>query len=416
MAEVLPLTAVHYDLNAVPSLGAVVAPPYDVINPEMRKALLAKSAFNVVEIDLPEAPDGTDRYEYAAQTMESWTMEGILKADSEPAIWALEQDYTGPDGSSRTRRGILAKVRLSEYGQGAIRPHERTQPGPKEDRLRLTRATRHNLSPIFALHPGTIWDLLERDVAEAPWGEATDEDGTVHRVWRVADGEVAAAIGTRLEDAELLIADGHHRYETALTYAREVGGDGPHQYVMMALVSLEDPGLTVFATHRLLTDLDTAKQEALRETVLELFDVTETDRDGLVPGPDDGPAAFGYMDSHHMAPRKLTLKDPAVLDEVLEGNSDAYRRLDAAALEAIVLRRALGMSTDDIAAKRGITYQSSMEGALGKLDAKEADAAFFLRPTPVEQVQAVAAAGETMPPKSTYFFPKLLTGIAFNPL
>jgi uncharacterized protein (DUF1015 family) len=416
MAEVLPLTAVHYDLNAVPSLGAVVAPPYDVINPEMRRALLAKSPFNVVEIDLPEAPDGTDRYEYAAQTMESWTMEGILKADSEPAIWALEQDYTGPDGSSHTRRGILAKVRLSEYGQGAIRPHERTQPGPKEDRLRLTRATRHNLSPIFALHPGTTWDLLETHAADAPWGEATDEDGTVHRVWKIADGEVAAAIGKRLEDAELLIADGHHRYETALTYAREVGGDGPHQYVMMALVSLEDPGLTVFATHRLLTDLDTAKQEALRETVLELFDVTETDRDHLVPAPDDGPAAFGYMDSHHMAPRKLTLKDPAVLDEILEGNSDAYRRLDAAALEAIVLRRALGLSTDDIAAKRGITYQSSMEGALGKLDSKEADAAFFLRPTPVEQVQAVAAAGETMPPKSTYFFPKLLTGITFNPL
>ncbi|MGI8922416.1 MAG: DUF1015 domain-containing protein [Solirubrobacteraceae bacterium] len=416
MAEVLPLKAVHYDLNAVPSLGDVVAPPYDVITPEMRAALLAGSPFNVVEIDLPEAPGGPDKYDYAAQTMESWTMEGILKADAEPAIWALEQDYTGPDGRSLTRRGILVKVRLAEYGQGAIRPHERTQPGPKEDRLRLTRATRHNLSPIFALHHGKTWDLLEGDVASAPWGEATDDDGTVHRVWKIADGEVAAAIGKRLADAELLIADGHHRYETALTYAREVGGEGPHQYVLMALVSLEDPGLTVFATHRLLSGLDSARQEALRETALELFDVHEVERDSLIPSPGDGPAAFGYMDSHHMAPRKLTLKDPAVLDDLLEGHSEPYRRLDAAALEAIVLRRALGRSTDDIAAKRGLAYQSSFEGAVAKLESKEADAAFFLRPTPVEQVQAVAAAGETMPPKSTYFFPKLLTGIVFNPL
>ena len=185
----------------------------------------------------------------------------------------------------------------------------------------------------------------------------------------------------------------------------------------MGLVSLEDPGLTVFATHRLLTGLDAAKQEALRDTVLELFDVTElASTDQLVPGADDGPAAFGYIDAHHKAPRKLTLKDTGVLDEALAGKSNAYRRLDAAALEALILRGALGMSEDDIAAKRGITYQSSLEGALGKLDSGEADAAFILRPTPVEQVREVAAAGETMPPKSTYFFPKLLTGIVFNPL
>ncbi|MFN2612966.1 MAG: DUF1015 domain-containing protein [Solirubrobacterales bacterium] len=416
MAEVLPLTALHYDLKAISSLGDVTAPPYDVITPEMRDDLLGRSPFNVVEIDLPEAPNGTDRYEYAAQTMESWTLEGILKSDNEPAIWALEQDYTGPDGRSMTRRGILVKVRLAEYGQGAIRPHERTQPGPKEDRLRLTRATRHNLSPIFSLHPGTTWDLLAADVEGDPWAQVTDDDGTVHRIWRIPRQETISAVVRRLADAELLIADGHHRYETALTYAREVGGDGAHQYVMMALVSLEDPGLTVFATHRLLTGLDPDKQQALRDTALELFEITEVERANLIPGADAPPASFGYMDSHHMAPRQMTLKDPAVLDEVLDGRSPAYRSLDAAALEAIVLRGALGMSQDDIAAKRGIAYQSSLEGALDKLESKEADAAFFLRPTPIGQVRAVAAAGETMPPKSTYFFPKLLTGLVFNPL
>jgi uncharacterized protein (DUF1015 family) len=415
MAEVLPLKAVHYDLGKV-ALGDVTAPPYDVIDAAKRADLVDRSPHNVVEIDLPEAPDEGDRYEHAARLMEKWKDDGVLTADAEPTLWALEQDYTGPDGRSLTRRGILCRVRLAEYGEGAIRPHERTQPGPKEDRLRLTRATRHNLSPIFSLHPGTTWDLLGGAPEGEPWGEATDEDGTVHRVWKIDDAAVHDAVRDALADAELLIADGHHRYETALTYAREVGGDGEHQYVFMALVSLEDPGLTVFATHRLLTDLDLAKQEALRDTVTELFDVSEVSRDELIPGAGDGPAAFGYMDAHHKAPRKLTLKDPAVLDEALAGRSDAYRRLDAAALEALILRRALGMTEDDIAAKRGLAYQSSLEGALAKLDSGDADAAFFLRPTPVEQVRAVAAAGETMPPKSTYFFPKLLTGVVFNPL
>jgi uncharacterized protein (DUF1015 family) len=407
---------VHYDLGKV-ALGDVVAPPYDVINAEQRAALLDRSPHNVVEIDLPVAPDGGDPYDHAASVFEKWKADGILTADEGPSLWALEQDYTGPDGSSHTRRGILCRVRLADYGEGAIRPHERTQPGPKEDRLRLTRATRHNLSPIFSLHPGTTWDLLGGAPEQALWGEATDDDGTVHRVWKIDDAAVHDAVREGLADAELLIADGHHRYETALTYAREIGGEGEHNYVLMALVSLEDPGLTVFATHRLLTDLDKTKQEALRDTVTELFDVTELgSTDELVPGADDGPAAFGYMDAHHKAPRNLTLKDPAVLDEALAGHSDAYRRLDAAALEALILRRALGMTEDDIAAKRGLAYQSSLEGALAKLGSGDADAAFFLRPTPVEQVRAVAAAGETMPPKSTYFFPKLLTGVVFNPL
>ncbi len=415
MAEVLPIKAVHYDPAKV-DIGNVVAPPYDVIDAARRAELLDRSPHNVVEIDLPEAPDGGDRYEHAAATMEKWLADGMLTADEAPSLWALEQDYTGPDGGSHTRRGILCRVRLADYGEGAIRPHERTQPGPKEDRLRLTRATGHNLSPIFSLHPGTTWNLLGGAPQQDPWGEATDDDGTVHRIWKIDDAAVHDAVRDGLADAELLIADGHHRYETAMTYAREVGGDGEHNYVLMALVSLEDPGLTVFATHRLLTEVSDSQREALRSAFSDLFDVREVGDDELIPGAEDGPAAFGFMDAHHKQPQRLTLKDTAVLDEALAGRSDAYRRLDAAALEALILRGALGLSEDDIAAKKGLAYQSSLDGALGKLDSGEAHAAFFLRPTPVEQVREVAASGETMPPKSTYFFPKLLTGVVFNPL
>ncbi|MSO42460.1 MAG: DUF1015 domain-containing protein [Solirubrobacterales bacterium] len=419
MADVQPLNAVHYDLSSVPSLADVVAPPYDVIDAAMRAELLGRSPFNVVEIDLPEGPEGVDGYEYAAQTMESWLTQGVLGADREPTLWALTQDYTAPDGRRMTRSGFLCRVKLAEYGEG-IRPHERTQPGPKEDRLRLTRATRHNLSPIFSLSDGDAWPLIEPATGGEPWSEVTDADGTTHRIWRIEDPAVHEAVTAELADAELLIADGHHRYETAMTYAREVGGEGPHQYVLMALVSLSDPGLTVFGTHRLLKDLDEAQREAVRAVATELFELEEVSEEELVPGPDEPPASFGYMDAHHGKAWRLRLLaepgEPSPLDEVLGDRSEAYRRLDAAALEELFLKRALGLSADDIAAKRNLGYTPSAEDAIAKLDAGECDAAFFLRPTPVELVREVAAAGETMPPKSTYFFPKLLTGIAFNPL
>jgi uncharacterized protein (DUF1015 family) len=417
VAEVRPIQALHYDLAKVGSLGDVTAPPYDVIDDEHRAELITRSDHNVVELDLPRNPGGGDPYEHAATLLEKWTEEGVLTRDQEHTIWALEQDYSAPDGSRLTRRGFLARVRLAPYGEG-IRPHERTQPGPKEDRLRLTRATHHNLSPIFALHPGDAWQHLEPALGTDPWGEVTDGDRTAHRAWRIGDLAVHEAIAAELEDAELLIADGHHRYETSLAYQREVGEGGPADYVLMALVSLGDPGLTVFPTHRLLSGLadDATRQEALGSGLKELFEIEEVPTDRLDPGGTDGVGVFGYIDSHHKRGFHLRLRDTTRLDEALAGRSQAYRTLDAAILEELILNGILGMSTEDIAAKRGIGYTPSIQEALAKLDTGGYQVAFLLRPTPVEQVRAVAAEGETMPPKSTYFFPKLLTGIVFNPL
>ena len=416
MADVRPLKALHYNLSAVPSLADVTAPPYDVIDAEARAALVARSPFNVVELDLPEAPEGADPYEHAAETLEEWTLQGILAADRDEALWALEQEYDGPDGQRHTRRGFLCRVRVTEYGPGLVRPHERTQPGPKEDRLRLTRATRHNLSPIFSLHEGNAWPLLEPALDGGPWGGVTDSDGTIHRVWRVADPGVLTAVTGELADSELLIADGHHRYETARTYAEEIGGEGAHRYTLMALVSLEDPGLTVFGYHRLLTGLaGTDKPERLADALREHFEIDEVPLDELDPAGEDGVGVFGYADAHFKRGFRLRLKEAAALDAALPDRSDAYRRLDAAILETLILRGALGMSEADVEAKRGIAYTSSAADAIASLG-NGTDAVFLMRPTPVEQVRAVAAAGETMPPKSTYFFPKLLTGLVFNPL
>jgi uncharacterized protein (DUF1015 family) len=417
VAEVSSIHAVHYDLDKVGGIGDVVAPPYDVIDEEQRAELAARSPHNVVELDLPRAPEGGDPYEHAAELLAQWSDQGVLTRDSRPTIWPLEQDYTAPGGSRLTRRGFLARVKLAPYGEG-IRPHERTQPGPKEDRLRLTRATRHNLSPIFSLHPGDAWRHLEPALNGDPWGEVTDADGTTHRVWRIEDPAVHDAIAGELAPGELLIADGHHRYETSLAYQREVGEGGPADYVLMALVSLEDPGLTVFPTHRLLSGLadDPAKQEALGTGLRETFEVEEISVDQLDPAGVEGVGVFGYIDSHFKRAFRLRLASNPAMHESLAGRSEAYRTLDAAILEELVLKGILGMTTDDIAAKSGIGYTPSIDEALTKLDTGDYQAAFILRPTPVEQVREVAAQGETMPPKSTYFFPKLLTGLVFNPL
>jgi uncharacterized protein (DUF1015 family) len=415
MADVRPFRAAHYD-PARDAIADVTAPPYDVIDAAGREELVARSPHNVVELDLPRTDDDSDIYEHAAELLGLWKGDGTIVQDDERTIWALEQDYTDPEGNARTRRGFLARIGVTEYGPGLVRPHERTQPGPKEDRLRLTRATGYNLSPIFVLHAGDAWSLIAPALSEDPFCEVTDADGTVHRAWPVTDPDVHAGLSELLKPSELLIADGHHRYETARTYADEVGGEGDHRFVLACLVSLEDPGLSVFATNRLVHDLDEAQRESLRRTLLDLFDVEPVEEDDLVPDRGYATIAFGYMDSHHLKPYRLRLKGPQPLREAMPGASDAYRSLDAAALEALILKQPLGMTNDDIAAKRGISYCSDFDETRRRLHAGEADAAFFLRPTPVEQVRAVADAGETMPPKSTFFFPKLLTGIAFNPL
>jgi uncharacterized protein (DUF1015 family) len=417
VADVSPLRALHYDLDRTGGLAPVAAPPYDVIDSEQRRALLARSPYNAVAIDLPEDPAGGDPYAFAAATLHDWIADGVVVADEEPALWALEQDYTGPDGRRRTRHGLFARVRVEDYGAGRIRPHERTHPGPKEDRLRLTRATRANLSPIFALYDGDAWAAVAPHLAGPPLGELTDDDGTVHRQWRVGDPDAIAAVREALAPAELLIADGHHRYETARVYAEEVGGEGPHRYVLMCLVALQDPGLTIFPTHRLVTDLDDDRRVALREAIRRDWEVEEIAEEDLAPAfAGDGRVRIGYLDAHHRRPLRLTLKDQAIADAALPGRPDAYRRLDTAVTEALLLQGALGMTEDDISHFRGLDYARSTDEARERVRSGDVQAALFMGPAPVDLVREVAAAGEVMPPKSTYFFPKVLTGLLFNPL
>ncbi|MGI8712385.1 MAG: DUF1015 domain-containing protein [Solirubrobacteraceae bacterium] len=415
MAEIQSLHALRYDRDRTDGLQDVVAPPYDVIDDEQRAELVARSPYNVVAIDLPQG--GEERYDNAAAMLERWRAEGVIVQDDRPAMWTLSQDYTGPDGSRRTRRGFFARVRVEDYGPGRIRPHERTHPGPKQDRLRLTRATRANLSPIFSLYSDpqqSAYTALAR--AAEPWAQTTDSDGTVNRLERTRDPQAIETATRVLAGSELLIADGHHRYETARVYADGGGGKGPHRYVLMCLVSLQDPGLTVFPTHRLVDGLTSEQQQALAAELSTDFTIQELPGTAELAPPANDELRIGYIDAHHRQPFMLTLRDPAIANAALADHAPPYRRLDTAVLEALVLKGALGMTEDDIDHLNGLGYARDFDQALELIESAAYDAAFFMAPTPIERVHEVAATGESMPPKSTYFFPKVPTGLLFNPL
>ena len=422
MAEIAPLRALHYDLEKTGGLQPVVSPPYDIIDAELKGTLRALSPYNAVAIDLPEpGPDSEDKYTQAAITLNKWIQDLIVTRDDDEAIWPLEQDYVGPDGQPRTRKGFLARVRVEEYGPGKVRPHERTHPGPKVDRLNLTRATKANLSPIFALYsdPGNLArQAIEDALANAtPFGTQTDLDGTVNRLYRITDPATIQAVQHAASNSELLIADGHHRYETARVYAEEIGPQpGPHQYLLTCLVALEDPGLTVFPTHRLLNNLSQTQREALHDALRTNFKLEQLTSTAELAPPANDELQLGYIDSHHKTPYRLTLTNKAKADELLKDHAEPYRNLDTAVLEALILKDTLGYTDDQIDHLDGLNYARDDSDAIELILTGAYEAAFFMAPTPVERVHEVAAAGESMPPKSTYFYPKVPTGLLFNPL
>ncbi len=338
MAEVKPFRAERYDESKAGPLQQLVAPPYDVISPEQRDEYLARSPYNVVHLTLP------DDEEQAGLDLTAWRGQGVLARETRPNYWFLSQDYVGPDGVSRTRSGLVASLRAEPYEDGTVLPHERTHSGPKEGRLRLLRATRTQLEPIFLLYEG---EPLE------PPARTPDLQSGGDKLWRIEDAPSFAG-------SELLIADGHHRYETAIAYAQEGGSP----YLMVVLVPTKQEGLTIFPTHRLAAHVNGAPGTPIDE-----------------PG-DELPGVVLYRDGRY---------------ELLSGEG-----LDVDIVERI--------------APEGVTYTPRRAEAVATVDRGDAEAAFLLRPTRIEDVWAVARRGETMPQKSTYFYPKLTSGLLFHPL
>jgi uncharacterized protein (DUF1015 family) len=417
---VRPLRALRYDPNRV-ALADVVAPPYDVISDADRKALAARSPYSVVNLILPESANR------AADLLHRWRSEGTLRRDESPVMWWHRQRFIGPDGVEATRSGFVSAVRLSAYDEGRVRPHEQTHAHAKAGRLELVRATHANLSPLFGLYddpddgPRTALAPL---AAGAPEMEVTDGDGTVHSFWPVADADALAAVGEAMADREILIADGHHRYETALRHRDERrAADGaedtrPYDFVLMYLANLSDEGLAIYPTHRVVLG-----RRDVTADLLKAFDVRELDAGPaaveaeLQTVPADV-IAFAVWHGEGKPALLCTLRDKAAVMMAMSGAPAARRKIDAAVLESVVLAPMLGLlhHPEQFATTQDVRYVRDLGAACAMVDRGESAAAFLLRAPTVDQVLAVARAGAVMPQKSTYFFPKLYSGFLINPL
>ena len=415
-----PLRALRYDTGRV-ALADVVAPPYDVISPADREALLRRDEHNVVRLELPDSPGE------AARLLHEWRRDGVLQRDEQPALWWHEQRFTGPDGVDRTRAGFFSAVRLSPYEEGRIRPHERTHAHAKQGRLDLLRATGTNISPIFALYddPDGVPRATLDPGGRPPDMEATDADGTIHRFWQVTDDTAIGSAQAALSDREILIADGHHRYETALAYRaeqRERDGDPAddrdYDFVLMYLANLHGEGLAIYPTHRVVM-----AQREVDPRFLGAFAVRELPA-GTSPAQveaelneiDPGTVAFALWRGQQRPPVIAQVRDASTVMMAMPGAPKQLRAIDAAVLEALVLAPLLGLDSDQFLTTDQVRYVRGLDAAVSLVDRGEASSAFLLRAPTVEQVQAVAAAGRVMPQKSTYFFPKLATGFLLNPL
>jgi uncharacterized protein (DUF1015 family) len=415
-----PIRALRYDATRV-ELGDVIAPPYDVITPAERAALTARSEWNVVRLILPERPNA------AAQLLHDWRRDGVLVRDAEPAVWWHEQAFTGPDGRDRTRRGFVAAVRLSPYDDGRILPHEQTSAAIRAGQLELMRAVRANLSPILGLldadGAGAL-DALAPANGAAPVMEATDDDATVHRFWPVRDTAAIAAAQRALADSTILIADGHHRYETALAYRDERraqggagGGAQPHDLVLMYLAD-GDAAAAIYPTHRVVERAADLTTHTLHAFAMDERPPGTPPRALLaeLEAVPDGKVAFAVWRGGDRPAHVAVLTDTLAARMAMPGVSRSLRTVDAAVLEAMVLAPLLGVATDEVAVAGGVRYVRDVDTAAGLVDGGEATMAFLLRAPSVEQVRAVAAEGQPMPQKSTYFFPKAYSGFLVQPL
>jgi uncharacterized protein (DUF1015 family) len=428
-----PFQGLRYDASVVGDPALVTAPPYDVIDGAKRDRLYAQSPYNVVRIDLSRE---ADPYGSAARTLAEWRAEGAIAPDPTPSLYLYAQRFPLPDGTTRERIGIIGALRIESFESGKVRPHERTLQKAKDDRYALLQACRVSLSPIFGLVSAPELRLAELvPTTRPPDVDVRGKDGAHDRLWRIDDPAVLAAVAAQVAPHEVFIADGHHRYETAMRYrdeqraaagaAARPAGEAPYDYVLAYLTTMEDSGLVIFPTHRVLATLSLVP-EAFRGALSEHFTVEE------LPRSDAGLATMVERLEHVAHDRS---SDTAHIGVAIAGAKTLWlctapisvlpfaptvppelRVLDVTALHQIVLAGILALPIGDRGGAPGLTYTQDAGRALGLVERGEAAAAFFLPSTSVADLRAVGLAGLTMPEKSTYFFPKLLTGLVFYPL
>lgn len=434
MPDIRPFRAVRYDLAHVGPLSDVVAPPYDVIGPELQDALYKKHPANVVRLILNREEPGDDeqhnKYARAGRFLRNWQSEGVLFTDSAPAIYVYHQTFEH-DGQKHTRRGFMCRVRLERFGTGRIFPHEETMSGPKQDRLLLTRACRANLSQVFGLYPdpeNKAQDILEAAVAGQPPIEATDHLGVVHRMWLVTDPATIAAAAGVMGPLDVFIADGHHRYETACNYRDELasaaGGkldaQHPANFVLMTCISMNDPGMVVLPTHRLFRGLPKLDAEGLKQKLGDAFtcriagegsDLADTVWNEVESDDKQGTLAFFTQADERWTIARLTEKGRERMAKIAAEHSEPWRGLGVSLLHKLVVEDLLGAR--DLPKP---TYVHLVSEVVDELESGDYPLAALVMPATLDHIREISQSGERMPAKSTYFYPKLLSGLVINPL
>ncbi len=429
MADIRPFRALRYDLQRV-TASQVVTQPYDKITAAMQERYYAASPYNLVRIILGRAESGDNTlknvYTRARDFSQNWRAEGVLRQDAEPSIYAYSQAFTAPSGVSCERRGFIALGRVEDYSAQVVYRHEQTLAKPKADRLELLRATRTHFEQLFLLYEdsGEIDSLLATQTK--PTIDVVDEYGVTHRVWQISDPAVIAAVRSAMRDKKLVIADGHHRYETALNFRNESRDaskqhdpDAPYEFVMMTFVNMNDPGLLVLPTHRVVHSLSSFSMESFLKTAGELFEVEELDAsidaakatEVLREKGRSGTALLAATTDRAVV---LHSQKPALL-RYMEGLSQRQQSLDVVVLHKGLLEGVLKLSEESIRNQQNLSYireaSEALASARGRTQGKKADVVFLMNPCPVQKVRDIAFAGEVMPQKSTDFYPKLLSGL-----
>jgi uncharacterized protein (DUF1015 family) len=433
MADIRAFRAFRYDLGRVGALSDVVAPPYDVIGPELQQALYDRSPYNVIRLILnketPADTEADNRYTRAAAHLKDWQRDDVLRQDSARALYVCYQDFE-VEGRKYTRRGLLARVKLEPLGSGRIYAHEETMPGPKADRLKLFRATAMNLSPVFGLYPDpqdAVMSQIDAAVSRTLPLQATDHLGVVSRLWPVTDQHLVSAVTGLLGPKPVFIADGHHRYETALRYLqerREAGDvrddEAPANFVLMMLVGMSDPGLIILPTHRLVSGLPDVTAEQLAAALQPHFQVEQVGRGEQgardaweLLEADGSQDLLGFGTVADGVWQTARFRDPDLMDRRAADHSADWRGLAVAVLHVVVLDQLVPAK---VGGKPECKYVHLLGEVTDAVAARRCQLAVLVPPATMGHVERIAGNLEKMPPKSTYFYPKLLSGLVFNSL
>ena len=421
MAEIKAFKGLRFREKAG-KIETLVCPPYDIISDEQRESFIQNNPYNVIRLELPR---GENPYREAGILLKRWEEEGILKTDTQEAIYIYEEEFT-VRGEKKQFKGIICRVKLEEFSKGVILPHENTLSKAKADRFELMKATGSNFSQVYSLYidpEHVTLQRIENLSKDAPNVEAYDGE-VMHRLWIVNDPVVIRAICEDFAQRKLYIADGHHRYETALNFKRychenglcEEGGDS--DYIMMMLVDMQHPGLVVFPTHRVIHGLSSFDAGSLLKACEPYFTIEKKETLNTVQADlescyQEKKTAFAFYDGGD-GWTLLTLKDPSIMDVILAEECPAVRSLDVSVLHALILERCLGIDKENMANQVNLRYTRSAEEAVDAVRQDQAQCSFLLNPTRIGEILEVATQGGKMPQKSTYFYPKLITGLVMN--